>query len=110
MSLLRWIVIAVVFVVLLFVALQNAQTVTLQVFNLYSWQAPLVFVILIAFATGVALGLLASAIKVVRLKRQLARLRREHHRVQASLPAARGAAPGTAPASGPGFEPPSTEF
>ena len=58
---------------------------------------------LIAFATGVALGLLASVIKVVRLKRQLARLRREHHRVQASLPAARGAAPGTAPASGPGF-------
>src|SRR5690348_7038079 len=65
MSLLRWIVIAVVFVVLLFVSLQNAQTVTLQVFDLYSWQAPLVFVILIAFATGVALGLLAGAIKIV---------------------------------------------
>ena len=110
MSFLRWVVIAVVFIALLFISLQNADPVTLRVFTLWSWDAPLVFVILIAFATGVALGLLASAIKVVRLKRQLARLRREHQRTQAALPAARGAAPGTAPASGPGFEPPPSQF
>ena len=110
MSVLRFIFIAIVFIALLFISLQNADPVTLKLFSLYEWQAPLVFVILIVFATGVALGLLASVVKVVRLKRQLARLRREHHRVQASLPAARGAAPGTAPASGPGFEPPSTGF
>jgi lipopolysaccharide assembly protein A len=109
MSVLRWIFITVVFIVLLFISLQNAQTVTLQLFTLYSWQLPLVFVILIAFATGVALGLLASAIKVVRLKRQLARLRREQ-RAAALAPSTRGPAPGTAPASGPGFEPPPTDF
>ena len=105
MSVLRWIVFAAVFIVLLFISLQNAQPVTLSFFNVASWQAPLVFVILVAFATGVALGLLTSAIKVVRLKRQLSRMRREHHRasppVAASMPA-----PGTAPATGPGFEPP----
>jgi uncharacterized integral membrane protein len=103
MSVLRWIIFAAVFVVLLFISLQNAQPVTLAFFNVASWQAPLVFVILVAFATGVALGLLASAIKVVRLKRQLSRMRREHHRsppVAAPVPA-----PGTAPATGPGFEP-----
>ena len=110
MSFVRTLFIAIVFVALLFISLQNADPVTLRLFSLYEWQAPLVFVILVAFAAGVALGLLASAIKVVRLKRQLSRLRREHHRVQASLPAARGAAPGTTPASGPGFEPPSTGF
>lgn len=109
MSLLRWIFIAVVFIVLLFISLQNAQTVTLQLFNLYSWQAPLVFVILIAFATGVALGLLAGAVKVVRLKRQLNRLRREH-RVKAGAAPTHGPAPGTGAASGPGFEPPPTDF
>ncbi|HEY7788496.1 MAG TPA: LapA family protein [Casimicrobiaceae bacterium] len=109
MSVVRWIFIAVVFVVLLFISLQNAQTVTLQVFNLYSWQAPLVFVVLIAFATGVALGLIAGAIKVVRLKRQLGRLRREH-RMIATAPTTHAPAPGTGPASGPGFEPPSTDF
>ena len=110
MSVVRFVFIAIVFIALLFISLQNADPVTLRFLSLYEWQAPLVFVILVAFATGVALGLLASAIKVVRLKRQLARLRREHHRIQASLPVARGAAPGTSPASGPGFEPPSTGF
>ena len=110
MSVLRFVFIAIVFIALLFISLQNADPVTLRVFSLYEWQAPLVFVILLAFATGVALGLLASAIKVVRLKRQLARLRREHHRLQAAPAPARGATPGTTPASGPGFEPPSTRF
>lgn len=109
MSVVRWIFIAVVFIVLLFISLQNAQTVTLQVFNLYSWQAPLVFVVLIAFATGVALGLLAGAIKVVRLKRQIARLRRDHRRILAA-PTTHAPTSGTGPASGPGFEPPSARF
>jgi uncharacterized integral membrane protein len=110
MSLLRFIIIAIVFILLLAVSLQNADPVTVRLFTLYAWQAPLVFVILVAFAIGVALGLLASAIKVVRLKRQIARMRREHNRAQASLPTPRGPAPGTAPASGPGFEPPTTPF
>jgi uncharacterized integral membrane protein len=110
MSLLRFIVIVIVFILLLAVSLQNADLVTVRLFTLYAWQAPLVFVILVAFAIGVALGLIASAIKVVRLKRQIARMRREHHRAQAALPPARGPAPGTAPASGAGFEPPTTPF
>ena len=109
MSLLRWIVIAIVFVVVLFVSLQNAQTVKLEVFNLYSWQAPLVFVILIAFATGVALGLLAGAIKIVRLKRQVNRLRREQRNAVVA-PTTHAPAPATGPASGPEFEPPTTGF
>jgi uncharacterized integral membrane protein len=108
MSVLRWIFVAVVFIALLFISLQNADPVTLRVFTLYTWQAPLVFVVLLAFSAGAALGLLAAAIKVVRLKRQLARLRREH-RAPASA-ATRGPAPGTAPASGPGYEPPSQGF
>jgi lipopolysaccharide assembly protein A len=102
MSFLRFVVLAALFIVLLFISLQNAQTVTLSLFTLASWQAPLVFVILVAFATGVALGLLASAIKVVRLKRQLAKLRREQHR------AGTLSGPGTEPAPRPGFEVPTT--
>ena len=104
MKILRWIVVATIFIVLLLISLQNAQTVTLQVLNLYSWQAPLVFVVLVAFTVGVALGLLAAAINIVRLKRQLGRLRREQRTV-ASAPLTHGPAPGTGPATGPGFEP-----
>jgi uncharacterized integral membrane protein len=80
MSFLRFVVLAAVFIVLLFISLQNAQPVMLQFFNLATWQAPLVFVILVAFAVGVALGLLASTFQVVKLKRQLAKLRREQQR------------------------------
>ena len=105
MSVLRWIFTAVIFVALLFISLQNADPVTVRVFTFYSWQAPLVFVILIAFAAGVALGLLSAAVKVARLKRQMSRLRREHH-AKRPAPSPHGAAPGTTPASGPGFEPP----
>ena len=77
MTVVRSIVASVIFIALLFISLQNADPVTLRFFTLYTWQAPLVFVVLIAFASGVALGLLAGAIKVVRLKRQVHRLRRE---------------------------------
>ena len=88
MSVLRWIIISAIFLVLLFISLQNADPVTVRVFTFYSWQAPLVFVVLIAFAAGVALGLLAGAVTA-------------HPQLKA---------PGTTPASGPGFEPPNTGF
>ena len=106
MALVRWIVGGAIFLVLLLVALQNADLVTLRFFDLWAWEAPLVFVVLIAFALGVGFGLLAGAVKVARLSRQLARARREHAARKPVAPAPHGAAPGTTPASGPGFEPP----
>src|SRR5574337_871534 len=93
MGVLRWIVTAIVFLALLFVSLENSQPVTVTLLSFYSWQAPLVFVILIAFAAGVALGLLSAAIKVARLRRQLARVRREQAgatRAVGGLPPGRG--------------------
>jgi lipopolysaccharide assembly protein A len=77
MQIFRWIVATTVFIALLFLSLQNADTVTLRFFQFASWQAPLVFVVLIAFALGVAAGLLAGAFRSARLNRQLKRLRRE---------------------------------
>ena len=111
MTILRWIFISVVFIALLFISLQNADPVTVRVFTFYSWQAPLVFVVLIAFAAGVALGLLAAALKVARLKRQLNRLRREQRTPPtAPITHPNAPSPGTVPASAAGFEPPSTGF
>ena len=77
MQIVRWIVGSAVFLALLFLSLQNAEPVTLKFFQLASWQAPLVFVVFIAFAAGVASGLLAGALRASRLKRQLNRLRRD---------------------------------
>jgi uncharacterized integral membrane protein len=103
MAFLRWIVVAVVFIALLYLSLQNSEKATLRFFNVAQWEAPLVVVVFIAFACGVAAGLLAGALRAARLKRQVTKLRREQRGGDStSLPA--GAAPGTTPASGPGFE------
>ena len=102
MQIVRWIVGITVFLALLLLSIQNAVDVELRFFT-SSFKAPLIFVVLIIFACGVAAGLLAGAFKVARLKRQLSRLRREQRRTP-ETPAPHGAVPGTAPASGPGFE------
>ena len=103
MRVVRWIVGVGVFLALLFLSLQNSKLVELRFFNLMTFEAPLIFVVLVAFAVGVGAGLLAGAVKAARLKGQLNRLRREHRRA-GEPPAPHGAAPGTTPASGPGFD------
>ena len=102
MAIVRWIIVAVVFIALLYLSLQNSEKATLRFFNVAQWEAPLVVVVFIAFACGVAAGLLAGALRAARLKRQVNKLRREQRGGDtSSLPV--GAAPGTTPASGPGF-------
>ena len=92
MQVLRWIVGAALFLGLLLLSLQNSEPVTLKFYHWWSWQAPLIFIVLIAFATGAAAGLLAGAVRAARLKRQLTRLRRARAR-QNVAPAPHGAVP-----------------
>jgi uncharacterized integral membrane protein len=63
MQIVRWIVWITIFVALLLFSIQNAEQVKLRFFNLLSLEAPLIFVVLVVFAAGVAAGLLAGAIK-----------------------------------------------
>ena len=49
MRLIRWILGAIAFLLLLLVALQNADAVTLRFFDLWTWEAPLIFVVLTSF-------------------------------------------------------------
>jgi len=76
MQIVRWIVGVTLFLALLFLSLQNSELVTLKFYHWWSWEAPLVFVVLIAFALGVAAGLLAGALRASRLKRELNRMKR----------------------------------
>jgi len=84
MAFLRWVVGLSVFLALLFLALQNAELVTVRFYHWFTWEAPLIFLLLIAFALGVAAGLLAGLWRYARLKRQLGRLRREQRRPAAA--------------------------
>ena len=93
MQAMRWIVGGVLFLALLLLSLQNDELVTLKFYHWWSWQAPLIFIVLVAFAGGVAAGLLAGVVRAARLKRQLNRLRRDRARREVT-PAPHGAIPG----------------
>jgi uncharacterized integral membrane protein len=86
MNVVRWVVGATLFVALLALSLQNSELVTLKFYHWWSWQAPLVFIVLVAFAIGVAAGLLAGAIRGSRQKREIARLKRRDAAAHATRP------------------------
>ena len=67
-----WILKALLFLLLLGFAVKNTAPVVVRYYLGHEWQAPLVFVLLVTFALGVALGILASMGRVFRQRRALA--------------------------------------
>jgi uncharacterized integral membrane protein len=77
MRYLNWILRVALFIVLLGFAVKNDQPVTLHYFFGYEWQSSLVIVLLIFFAAGAAVGVLAMLPNVLKHRREIARLKRE---------------------------------
>ncbi|HEX5338307.1 MAG TPA: LapA family protein [Gallionella sp.] len=77
MRYLNWIFRIVLFIVLLGFAVKNDQPVTLRYFFGYEWQSSLVVVLLIFFAGGAAVGVLAMFANVLQQRREIARLKRD---------------------------------
>jgi lipopolysaccharide assembly protein A len=73
---LTWFFRLAIVLVLVWFAVKNAQPVTLHGLPEQTWQAPLVFVLLVVFIGGVVIGLLAWLPTVVRQRRELGRLRK----------------------------------
>ena len=95
MQALAWIVRIAILLVLVWFAVRNGQEVELRGLPDQSWQAPLVFVVLVAFVVGVVIGLLAWLPTVVRQRREMGRLRRSQPApVPAPAPAPAPALPG----------------
>lgn len=65
------------FVLVLSFALRNTDPVTVRYYFGGEWRAPLVFVMLAAFAAGVAAGLFAVVPGLIRRRREIAALRRQ---------------------------------
>src|SRR5437763_793809 len=76
MQALVWILRLFIVAILIWFALKNSQQVEVFGFPGQVWQAPLVFVLLVAFVAGVVIGLLAWIPTVVRQRRGLGGLRR----------------------------------
>ena len=76
MQALAWIFRIAIVLVLIWFAARNSQPVILHGLPEQTWQAPLVFVVLVAFVAGVVIGLLAWLPTVVRQRREVGRLRK----------------------------------
>jgi uncharacterized integral membrane protein len=72
-----WLLRVVFFFVLLGFAVKNDQPVVLRYFFGYEWQASLVVILLVFFAVGVSIGVLAVLGTLFRQRREIAALKRE---------------------------------
>ena len=77
MRYLNWILRVVLFIALLGFAVKNDQPITLHYFFGYEWQSSLVLVLLIFFAAGMAVGVLAMLVNVLQQRRENSVLKRE---------------------------------
>jgi len=78
------------FVLVLALAVKNTDLVTVRYYFGGEWQAPLVFVLLVAFCAGIAAGLIAGLAQMFRQRREIAVLKGELRR------SGRGSAEGAA--------------
>jgi uncharacterized integral membrane protein len=76
MQYLAWVLKFALFVLVLTFAVRNTDLVTVRYYFSGEWQAPLIFVLLVAFCAGVATGLAAGMAQLFRQRREIAALKR----------------------------------
>ena len=79
MRYLTWLLRAILFFMLLGFAVKNDQPVVLRYFFGYEWQSSLVVVLLLFFAAGAGVGMLAVLGNIFRQRREIAVLKRALH-------------------------------
>ena len=84
MHYLMWTLKVFLFLLILSFALVNTDPVTVRYYLGYRWQAPLVLVLLVAACIGALVGLLAGLFQALRLRREVAALKRELRAVKQS--------------------------
>lgn len=77
MRYLAWLLRFILFMLLFGFAIKNTDTVTLRYYFGFEWQAPLVLILLVFFAAGAGVGILACLGKLFRQRRQFSALERE---------------------------------
>ncbi|HUX23323.1 MAG TPA: LapA family protein [Burkholderiales bacterium] len=77
MRVLAWALRIVLFMALFILALKNTDIVSLHLYFDQMWRAPLILVLLVFFAAGAAIGVLATLGTVFRQRREIGRLQRE---------------------------------
>lgn len=93
MNLVMWIFRIVLFLLILSFAIVNTDPVTIRYYLGFQWEAPLVVALLAAAGLGALLALLAGLFQALRLRRQIAALKRELRAAQSTSPPAGGTLP-----------------
>ena len=86
MQALVWIVRLLVLLLIVWFATKNSHSVRINGLLDQSWEAPMVFVLLVIFVAGMVIGLLAWVPTVVRQRREIGRLRKTARQL-AAMPA-----------------------
>lgn len=94
MKLVAWTIRIVLFVLLFVLALRNTGEAALQLFFGAVWHAPLILILLAAFALGIVAALIAVAPALMRQRMEASRLRRSLDAARAQK-AAEGSERGT---------------
>jgi putative membrane protein len=87
-----WIIKLSLFFIALTFAVKNTDVVTVRYYLGVQWQAPLIFVILVVFCLGAVAGVFASLTHIVRLRREIFRLRKKTSVMQPTAESATSAA------------------
>jgi putative membrane protein len=74
---LTWTLRIILFLALFLLALKNTDNVSLRLYFDQVWHAPLILVLLVFFAAGAVVGVLATLGTVFRQRREIGRLQRE---------------------------------
>jgi putative membrane protein len=77
MQYLMWIIKVALFLLILSFAIVNTDLVTVRYYLGHHWEAPLVVVLLVAVCAGTVVGLLTGLFQTLRLRREIAALKRE---------------------------------
>ena len=77
MRYLLWLLKFALFMLVLSFAVKNTEMVTVRYYLGHEWQGPLVFVLLIFFCIGTAVGVVASFTHLFRQRREIAALKHE---------------------------------
>lgn len=86
MWILRWILGAVLIIIILGFALQNQeQTVAVKIFRWQSPVLPLYFFLYLSFGVGLLTWVIVSALNILKLKGDIHKLKRDNHKLRDEL-------------------------
>ncbi len=74
---LSWLLRALLFLAVFAFALMNTDPVTLRFFLGQTWETPMILVLLLSFAFGAAIGILACLSRLLGQRREIQKLERE---------------------------------